>query len=140
MRLNEYLRFTIHRDLLLERRGISAAVRHDLLRRPFREHEALKQAIACQTVGSMHAVAAGLAYGEEMLHGGLRIAVHVNAAHKVMLSRHDRDRFLGYVVAFFKALLIDAREMMMDRLRLDILERKPHVLAALSLHLLLDRS
>ena len=88
----------------------------------------------------MHAVAAGLAHGEEMLHGGLRIAVHVNAAHEVMLSRYYRDRFLGYVVAFFKALLIDARKMMMDHLGLDILERKPHVLAAFSLHLRMNSS
>ena len=75
-----------------------------------------------------------------MLHGGLRIAVHVNATHEVMLSRYHRDRFLGYVVAFFKALLIDARKMMMDRLGLDILEREPHVLAAFSLHLRMNSS
>ena len=55
--------------------------------------KALQQAVACQAVSSVYAVAAGLAHGIEMRHGRLRIAVHVNTAHKIMLGRHDRDWF-----------------------------------------------
>ena len=83
----------------------------------------------------MNTVAAGLTHGVEVIHGGLGVAVHMDAAHEVVLGGNHGDGLLGDVVALFQAVGVDVLEVAPDLSLGDLLKGEAHVVAALLLHL-----
>ena len=95
-------------------------------RRALAEHQALEQAVRCQAISAVYAVAAGFADGIQVGQGGLGVLIYVNAAHKVVLSWANGDGLLGDIVAFFQTLLIDVGEVGDDVLFGHVLEGEAH--------------
>ena len=86
----------------------------DMLRHPFGKHQAFQQAVAGQAVSAVNAVAAGLSHSVEVRHGGGRVAVHVDAAHEVMLCRDNGNRLFQDIIAVFQTEFANVRKVFQD--------------------------
>lgn len=81
---------------------------------PLAEDQAFQEGIAGQAVTAVNAVAARFADGVEMVHRRLTVAIDVDAAHEIVLSRRDRDPVDGGIDAVFEAAFINIGEMAFD--------------------------
>ena len=81
---------------------------------PLGKDHAFKQTVARQTIFPVDAVAAGLSHGIKVIHSCLRIAVYMDATHKIMLCRDNRNRLLCDIIARLFAGFKNMWEMEMN--------------------------
>ena len=68
-------------------------------------------------------------------YGRFADAVHVNAAHEIMLGRHHRNRLFGYIVSFVQTVLPDVREVRPDLVFGNRRKGEPHMGLVFLFHL-----
>ena len=109
-----------------------------MLSRILREYKTLEKGVACQAVLSVDSVAAGLTRRIEVIHRSVRIQIHVDAAHEVMLRRNDRYILLRRVDAALETVLDNMWETLSDIKLRDRRHIEMDVLRVILLHLLQD--
>ena len=86
----------------------------------------------------MNAIAACLTTGVKTFHRRFTSKVNFNSAHKIMLSRNNRNRLFSRVEALFHALLINMRKMFHDHLFSQWTHIFPHEISTVFFHLCKD--
>ena len=86
----------------------------------------------------MYTITTCLTNSIKMIHRSLAVTVYPDTTHKIMLCRDNRYPLFQYIIALFHTSLINVREMIKDRLFINILHRKPDMIGSVFFHLCLD--
>ena len=100
--------------------------------------KAFQQRVAGQAVGAVNAVAAGFPYGIEVIHGGMAVLIHPDAAHEIVLGRNHGDPVFCDIKSFFQTMFVDMGKMMQDRIFTQSGHIQPDERFLVQFHLLLD--
>src|SRR5438045_5684901 len=79
--------------------------------RPCAKNETVKQGIAGQPIGAVHACSGGLACCIQRRQAGTAFKVRTYAAHGVVRGRADRDEISSDIDVVLQASRVDARKM-----------------------------